>query len=157
VLCGLSGLTAATYFATHSAAAAYPPVVVPAGTPTELATRIVNLHRTYDAAKRAGGVVGLRTKVASDIATLSFSPEWLTSIMRWIVLAGWNDAADLLINIAEVGGATERISASAYLSSKSTPLLTAASHGTRLIALHTHETEPLAKASWSVLRKQLRV
>lgn len=135
----------------------YPAIVIPAGTHPLLRKRLENLHSRYSAVLTTGGVPAVRARLTNDIRSFAQADDWLTSIIEWINIAGWNDAADLLIDIAEIGDNAVRVTASTYLSAKTTPLVTAAVHGRRVVRLYKSETEPIALESWRDIRTRLGV
>jgi hypothetical protein len=154
---GLGAATAGVFFATRSEAAPYPPLRIPAGMVGDMRTRLGNLHARYSGIRASSGVTGVRRALVSDIGLLHFSDEWLAAIVRWIHAAGYADAADLMIDAAEVGGKAVRVSAATYLAESPSPLLMANGYAPRIIALHQQETEALAAENWKDLRRQLGI
>lgn len=134
-----------------------PPIVIPDDTQPDLASMLRELHGRYNASKASGGTTGLRFLISRDLKRLANSEEGLSLIVAWIDLAGWDDAADLLIEAADVGSPAIRISCAALVMSRSTDLLTAGKHGPRIVRLHMTETEPLAKEYWLEVRRRLGV
>ncbi len=83
--------------------------------------------------------------------------EWLETIQNWIRLGGWVDAADLLVDAAEIGGDAVRRNSAAFLAAAPSPLPLANGYGPRIVRLHRAETDALIKADWTDLRRQLGI
>ena len=99
----------------------------------------------------------MRGQVIADLRGFRGNASWQETIVEWIDLAGWRDAADLLIDASESGDADVRRTCSARLIGRKTPLLMANGYGPRIIALQQNETEPLARQYWTTLRTQLGI
>ena len=141
----------------RSAAPPYPPLVLPAGIPTLMAQRLNNIHSRYSVIRNTSGVPAVRQRIIADLHGYRGFDEWLISEVEWIDIAGWTDAADLMIDAAEIGGAPVRRNAAAYLSSRATPLLIANGYASRIVRLHKTETDAVAAADWVDLRKLLGI
>ena len=141
----------------RSAAPPYPPLVLPAGYPTLMAQRLNNIHSRYSVIRNASGVPAVRQKIIADLHGYRGFDEWLESEVEWIDLVGWGDAADLMIDAAEIGGPSVRRNSAAFLAARTTPLLIANGYAPRIVRLHRAEVDPAAAADWKDLRKQLGI
>jgi hypothetical protein len=141
----------------RSAAPPYPRLAMPSGLPPLMVQGLQNLHARYSALRVSGGVPAVRQRVLADLHGYRGFDEWMCAVVEWIQLAGWADAADLMIDAAEIGGASVRRNAAAYLAARSTPLVVAALHGPRLVRLHKTESDASAAADWKDLRRTLGV
>jgi hypothetical protein len=151
---GLYLLGAAT---DRAAAPPYPQLSVPAGYPPRAAQRIQNLHARYSTLRTTGGVPAVRQRIIADLHGFRGYEEWLEAVVEWIQLAGWNDAADLLIDAAEIGGPSVRQNAAALLAGRATSLLATNGYGPRVVRLHQTEADAAAKDDWRALRRLLGV
>jgi hypothetical protein len=156
---GLAVLTGAARvgYGLLSKGASLPALVVPPGFGAADTARLQRLHARYDAVYGTGGASALRTRVSADINAFAATPTWLELVVQWIVRPGFATCADLLIDAALVGNDDLRRSCAAYLADRPTPLVSAASHGARIIHLHHAETDALAKSYWFALRRRLGV
>lgn len=141
----------------RSAAPPYPPLVLPVPYAGLAGQRLQNLHGRYSAVRNALGVPAVRQRIIADIHGYRGFDEWIESIVEWIDLAGWGDAADLMIDAAEIGGSSVRRSAAALLTSRPTPLLMGNGYGPRIVRLHKTESDPTAIGDWKDLRRQLGI
>lgn len=141
----------------RSAAPPYPPLVLPAGYPTLMAQRLNNIHNRYSVIRNASGVPAVRQRIIADLHGYRGFDEWLLSEIEWIDLVGWADAADLLVDAAEIGGLPVRRSAAAVLSGRPTPLLMTNGYAPRIVRLHRMEVDAGAIADWKDLRTQLGI
>lgn len=157
--CGLAAVTATARLAYPHAVrgANLPPLALPNGLHPLLVQRLKGFHARYDAVFAAQGSVGLKAAVAADVMRLRGQDLWLDALLNWIRLGGWAQVAETSINVAEVGGADVRRAAAAALASGVPPAVTAAVHGSRIIALHRAETDPLARNYWTEVRRQLGI
>lgn len=105
----------------------------------------------------AQGVTGVRGRVLGDIRTFRNSAEWLEAIQQWIQFGGWADTADLLIDAAEIGPDDVRRTSAAVLAARPTPLLATNGYGPRIVRLHARETDAIARADWTDLRRRLGI
>jgi hypothetical protein len=144
-------------FVDRSVAPPYPPLMLPSTYTGLTADRLRNLHRRYDAVRTAQGVPAVRQRIIADLHGYRGYEPWLEAVAEWIDLAGWADAADLLVDAAEIGGPGVRRNAAALLTSRATPLLVANSYGPRVVRLEQLETDPAAKSDWRDLRRTLGV
>jgi hypothetical protein len=152
-----AGLFLISSFVDHSAAPPYPSLVLPPGVPSLMAQRINNLHLRYGAIRTVGGVSAVRQRIISDLHGYRGFDEWLESVQNWIRFAGWADAADLLVDSAEIGGASVRRNAAALLAAIPSGLPMANGYAPRIVRLHKMETDPAASADWRDLRRQLGI
>lgn len=142
---------------TRDVAPPYPPLVIPSGFDPKLVERLRRLHQRYDKLRTIQGVAAVRQRILFDVHQLAPYDNWMIAIIHWIRVAGWTDAADLLIDAAEFGDASVRRNVAAILASFTTPLLMANGCGPRIIRLHTSETDAAARDDWRDLRKQLGI
>jgi hypothetical protein len=141
----------------RSVAPPYPQLVLPSGLPALMVQRLQNLHSRYSALRVSGGVPAVRQRVLADLHGYRGYDQWLEAVVNWIRFGGWADTADLLIDAAEIGGDTVRRNAAVLLATTSTPLVTGALHGPRVVRLHKQETDAAAVADWKDLRRKLGV
>jgi hypothetical protein len=149
----LGATAASALFWNDVQATAYPPIQVPAEFTPLLAQRVRGLHAVYDKAKLTGGLLGLRAKIRSDLRTFTVSEPWMEAVVRWIDVAGWADASDLLVDAAERGTADVRRTCAVLLIDRVSPLLVPNGYGPRLVKLHRSETDPSVAAELLAARR----
>jgi hypothetical protein len=155
----LAGLSAVGSFAYGrlGRAAGLPTLVLPAGLSPLLVARLRGFHSRYDAVFVAQGAGPMGAMIASDVLRFRGQDLWLDALQQWIERGGWTQAADLSLNVAEVAGTDVRRYAAGILADSPTPGLSAAAHGSRIIALHRTETDATAKTYWARLRRRLGI
>jgi hypothetical protein len=152
-----AGLYVLGAFTDRSAAPPCAQLVLPPGLPTLTAQRLQNLHSRYSTLRAASGVAAVRQRIIADLHGYRGFDDWVSVIIDWIDLAGWNDAADLIVDAAELGGVVVRRNAAANLAGRKSALLIANGYQPRIIRLHKTETDPAAAADWALLRKSLGI
>jgi hypothetical protein len=158
----LAGLGVATAVARvgydfATAAAPLPPLVVPPEFGPIQRSRLLGLHRRYSAAFVSGGLPTMRNTVGGDFVRFRGNDPWQEIVAEWIILAAIATCADLLVDGALVASVDLRRMCAAKLATAPTPLVTASTHGARIIALDVAETDPAAKSYWKMLRTRLGI
>jgi hypothetical protein len=134
----------------------YPPLVIPATVPSRTAGLLRDLHAEYSAVAESSGVAAMRDRIKSDIRRHEGRNDRLDVLLSWISRAAWNDAADLCLDIAEIGDTDVRRSCAAELAATPTALVTFATHGSRIAQFEAAETDGGAKSYWGILLARLK-
>ncbi len=134
-----------------------PRIILPPDFPTLARERLVKIDDRFARIREIGGVQAVRQAIIQDIASFQKLEEFHMFLIEWIDIAGWDDYADLMVDVAESGTTAVRRNAAALLSSRPTPLLLRNAYGPRIIRLHLSESDPGATADWKDLRAMLGI
>ncbi len=141
----------------RSVGPSYPPLELPVVFPALMTDRINNLHLRYSEIRTTRGVQAVRQQIIADLHGYRDFDAWIESIQNWIRFAGWSDAADLLIDSAEIGGQNVRRNAARILADNTTALPIQNGYASRIVRLHKAETDPDASAAWRTFRENIGI